>query len=278
MVTERTSTILKRLPGAEPYLIHIPHGAGDRARGFERRIRLFDHVIAAGDKDRDRMIAQRLVTAETCSVSGYIKLAAVRAFPPPRPLFANARPTILYNPHFDARLSSWTRFARPLVAAVAARDGYNLIVAPHMRLAETMSPEDRRAAQELAVDDRILVDLGSPRSYDMSYTQVADLYVGDVSSQVYEYISRPRPCLFFDMTGADHRSDPDFAFQDFGEVVRSPGGIGAAIERAPVRFGDFRGVQERAAERALGLSKGDAVVEAASIVARLATERRERRR
>ena len=37
-------------------------------------------------------------------------------------------------------------------------------------------------------------DPGSPASTDMTYTRAADIYLGDVSSQVYEFIAEPRPC------------------------------------------------------------------------------------
>src|SRR3546814_12122811 len=51
VTTERTSTSLKRLALIDCPLIHIPHGAGDRAIGFEKRLKWFDLVIASGRKD-----------------------------------------------------------------------------------------------------------------------------------------------------------------------------------------------------------------------------------
>ncbi len=107
LCAERTSTILKRLPGRCPPLIHIPHGAGDRAVGFEKRFALFDKVIVAGRKDRERLLAERIVPPERCAVAGPIKVSTMLRLAPSRPpLFDNGRPVILYNPHFCKRLSS----------------------------------------------------------------------------------------------------------------------------------------------------------------------------
>src|SRR5690606_36439804 len=135
--------------------------------------------------------------AERCHVVGPIKLAAMGRLNRDRqPLFRNDRPVVLYNPHFDRKLSSFASVAYRLIEIVRADDRWNLVVAPHVRLAEQWSAERRRAWEARAVPDKIIVDLVSQRSIDMSYTLGADIYVGDVSSQVYEFLVRPRPCLF----------------------------------------------------------------------------------
>src|SRR3546814_13919965 len=63
--------------------------------------------------------------------------------------------------------------------------------------------------------------LGSERSIDMSYTGSADLYLGDVSSQVAEYLYRPRPCVFLNAQGVDWQEDPNYRFWSLGPVIRS---------------------------------------------------------
>ena len=274
VAAERTSTLLKRLPGLSPFMVHIPHGAGDRAKGFERRIGLFDHVIVAGPKDRARMIGEGVVRPERCSVSGYIKLDAVRSMAGRRPkLFQNARPTILYNPHFHPKLGSWPRFGRRLIEQVRAHDDYNLVVAPHVRFAEGLSASERRAIEALAVHDRVLIDLGSPRSNDMTYTLGADIYVGDVSSQVYEFLSEPRPCVFLNAGVKEWQHDPSFASWQFGAVVDDPADAYRAIVDAPIRQTEFAARQADAVEAAFGACDGSAIGRAADIVTRLAEER-----
>ncbi|WP_164549841.1 CDP-glycerol glycerophosphotransferase family protein [Altericroceibacterium xinjiangense] len=269
VVTERTSTILKRLPGARPRLIHIPHGAGDRARGFERRIRLFDHVIVAGPKDRSRMLSAGIVQPETCSVSGYVKLDAILssqgAADVPR-LFANNRPILLYNPHFSRHLGSWRGFARLLMTAALDHLDMNVIIAPHVRFREQLTRGDRAWLDRIAAEGRVHVDLGSPRCSDMTYAMLADIYVGDVSSQVYEFLHRPRPCVFFNAAKADWRGNPDFAHWNFGQVIDSPSDLLDALSHAFERHVGFRRAQEAGVRRALGSIDRKAAWRAARII------------
>ena len=246
LCAERTSTILKRLPGRCPPLFHIPHGAGDRAVGFESRFEFFDKVIVSGTKDRDRLVLQGCVSARDCVVGGSVKLGTVMRLGLDRPaLFANGRPIILYNPHFDRRLGTGEAMARRLVETVCASGKYNLIIAPHVRMARGWS--DRRKARwnALAVPDRVIVDLGSDRSSDMSYTLAADLYVGDVSSQVYEYLIRPRPCLFVNGHGANWRDNPDYAMWRFGNVIEPGDDLERAIDHAFESWPFFREAQRQ---------------------------------
>ena len=253
LTAERTSTLLRRLPGRCPPLLHIPHGAGDRAVGFEKRFRLFDHVFVAGPKDRDRLVASGLVPAERCQVAGPIKVAAMaRQHKGERPLFDNTLPVILYNPHFEADLSSFEATARTLIERVREDGRYNLVVAPHVRLARHWSAGKRAEWESLSDGNRILVDMGSARSVDMTYTLAADLYIGDVSSQVYEYLVRPRPCLFVNAHAVSWQGSEDFAMWNFGEVVTPDADLIAAIDRAFADHGTFLPYQLERTRYALG--------------------------
>jgi hypothetical protein len=264
LTAERSSTLLKRLPGRTPPMIHIPHGAGDRAKGFEPRLALLDHIIVAGPKDRRRMIAQGLVAPERCTVSGAIKVAACRRMQrDSAPLFENDRPVILYNPHFDHRLGSWQRFATPLIDAVIADGRYNLIIAPHIRMFEMTSEAERSAWRRRSVAGRVIVDLGSERLNDMSYTSVADIYVGDVSSQVYEFLTVAKPCIFIDAHSATWANNPDYAMWQFGPVCSDMAQIMDALDHAKERHGAYIEVQRRMVADALGDS-GDRAAEVAA--------------
>ena len=264
LTAERSSTLLKRLPGRTPPMIHIPHGAGDRAKGFEPRLALFDHIIVAGPKDRRRMIAQGLVTLEHISVSGTIKVAACRRMQrDTAPLFDNGRPLILYNPHFDHSLGSWHGFADALIDAVFADGRYNLIVAPHIRMFEKASEAERDAWRRRAVAGHVIVDLDSERLSDMSYTSAADIYVGDVSSQVYEFLTVPKPCIFIDTHDAAWRDNPDYAMWQFGPVCSDITQIIDALNHAMQRHGEYADVQRAMVVDALGDS-GDRAAEVAA--------------
>lgn len=270
ITAERTSTLLKRLPGHMPPLYHIPHGAGDRAKGFEPRIALFDHVLVAGPKDRDRMIAEGLVQPDQISATGSVKLSGIRRLHQERPrFFDNDRPVVLYNPHFDQSLASWDSEGRALIERIAQDGRYNLIVAPHVRLFEAASDTERAPWLALAKPDQIIVDLGSERSSDMSYTRAADIYVGDVSSQIYEFLSEPRPAIFVNAHGVDWETDDNYRMWHFGDVIGHGDEIIPALDKAVSRHAHYRPIQEDAVARALGDPNQDAGEKAADILMQL---------
>ncbi len=268
LTSERTSTILKTNRLDPALFIHIPHGAGDRSMGFDERIALFDFVIASGQKDADRMIREGLVTRANVAVSGSVKLATVtKLAAEKRRLFANDRPIVLYNPHFDCELGSWRRWGEAVVAAFAEMNDFNLIVAPHVRLFENARRSERERFERLSIPGKILVDAGSDCSIDMTYTTAADIYLGDISSQVYEFIASPRPCVFLNAYGVDWKGDQNYAFWQFGDVVEDPSRIGAAIRVAASRHPQYIALQKRAADAALGKDWNSAPAIAARLVA-----------
>lgn len=268
MCLERTTTQLLRMPGKCPPIIHIPHGAGDRAKGFERRLSLFDHVIVAGEKDRARMIEEKLLRPDQVSVSGSVKLAGIRRLKgqPPR-FFNNNRPIILYNPHFDQSLASWESMGRGLIARIAADGRYNLIVAPHVRLFEEADAAMRRSWTNLVHPDHVHIDLGSELSSDMSYTRAADIYIGDVSSQIYEFLSHPRPAIFLNAHHVAWQEDKNYRMWHFGEVIDSLDDLIPALERAPSLHPSYASVQVEAVRQALGAASLDGEARSADEIA-----------
>lgn len=252
VTAERTSTLLKRLPGRCPPMIHIRHGAGDQPVGFERRISLFDQLIVAGPKDRDRTLAHGLLPPERCHACGYVKMAGVRSLRSVRvPLFRNARPTVLYNAHFRSR-SSWLTHGRAIIERIRASGQFNLIVAPHVRLFAAATAAERARWQALQVPGEVLIDLGSPRAVDMTYTLSADIYLGDVSSQVYEFATTPRPCVFVNAHDADWRDNPDYRMWQMGEVVQQVNDVVPALLRAMSVHDTYAPTQRALVREALG--------------------------
>jgi hypothetical protein len=98
--------------------------------------------------------------------------------------------------------------------------------------------------------DHMLIDLGSRRSIDMTYLSAADAYLGDVSSQVFEFILKPRPCVFLNPRGLAWRDDPDFASWRLGPVVETPEQVLQTLAAVGRWAEDYRPAQEAAAEAA----------------------------
>lgn len=275
VAVERTSVLLKWLTWRTPQLVHIPHGAGDRERGYDRRIRHFDYVFVAGEKDRDRFVQFGIVRSEQVVETGYVKRAGLLAVQPKRlRFFENNRPVVIYNPHFSKSLSSWHAFGHQIIEMIAADGRFNLIFAPHVRLFEHVSPVDKKRIKRLAKRDSVIIDLGSPRSIDMSYTTSADIYLGDVSSQVYEFCAVPRPCVFINAKGVDWRQNPFYAMWAMGNVIQNPHELLPALCAALATPAAHNQVQQEAVQWSFGDPAADASQVAASrlmVIARIRT-------
>ena len=82
-------------------------------------------------------------------------------------------------------------------------------------------------------------------------TLAADLYIGDVSSQVYEFVTRSRPCLFVNAHAAVWDGNPDYAMWKLGEVVAPDCDPLVAIDRAWASFPGYADVQKSRARATL---------------------------
>jgi hypothetical protein len=247
VVAEKTSLILRRKFGLKkPLIVHTRHGAGDRAIGFDKHSAGFDHVLCSGEKIRERLIRDAGVPSEKISVVGYPKFEV--ANPSVRMLSGlPERPVVLYNPHPSPHLSSWYRHGRRVLDFFVDNDDYQLIFAPHVMLFErrfVISIDKLRINTPGRLDDRYLrspnihIDLGSRASTDMSYTHAADIYLGDASSQVYEFLYRPRPCLFLNSQGHSWQGDPNFEHWNAGPVIESPAQLAIGLKRSLVSHTD----------------------------------------
>ncbi|KAA9020852.1 CDP-glycerol glycerophosphotransferase family protein [Sphingobium limneticum] len=243
VTTEISSAWLRRVPGFRSRLILIKHGAGDREGGYKKRHRDFDLTLVAGEKDRRRMIDRGLCTAETVAVGGYPKfdLKADR-----QRFFPDDKPVLLYNPHFDPALSSWINHGPAMLAALESLTDWNVIIAPHTKLAIKAPPIVSSAPH-------IRVDMGSRHSIDMSYTMSADVYLGDVSSQVYEFLIQPRPCIFLNLDHRDASGDA-FAHWKLGQVIERADALPQALARANDLQPGFVAAQEAAMQQSIDLS------------------------
>lgn len=275
VVPETTSLMLRDRFGLDRLkMVWIPHGAGDRSVGFRPEVARFDLVLLSGEKVRERMLAAGLITPANHAIIGYPKFDTV-AEPRDTSLFAEPRRTVLYNPHFDPLLSSWYAWGRQIVEWFAGQDRFNLIVAPHVMLFRRRwhaSLEHHRFAlrrglpRALIEAPNILFDPGSERSVDMTYTLQADLYLGDASSQIYEWIVRPRPAIFLNPRNLAWQDNPSFAHWQLGEVVNQLSELPDALDRALGAPDRYRARQAEAFARTFSITQQTAARRAADAI------------
>ncbi len=279
VVTEKTSLRLKtKFNLQSPLLIHTRHGAGDRAIGFGKESALFDLVLVSGQKIRNRLISEAGVVEKNIAVVGYPRFDLPpgqfqNRFPDP------TKPIVLYNPHPSPHLSSWYKAGRDILEYFYQSGDYNLIFAPHVMLFHrriVFSIDKLAFAIPGKIDAKyincphMLVDTGSIASSTMTYTHAADIYLGDVSSQVYEFLIRPRPCVFFDAQQTRYHDDPNFKHWSAGQVVDSIAGLDMALATSSEMHQSYLSIQKAIFDQTFALTDVTSSVRAAqAIVARL---------
>ena len=256
VTTESTTTFLKdRTPFDKP-MVRMRHGAGDRSGGYRRKTAEFDGLIVNGEKDRQRVIEYGIMPPERIAVCGYCKFEAIS---PPYDPFPDARPIAFYNPHFDPTVSSWFGHHDDVIAEMSRVKSWNFIVAPHVKLTKG-KPLGQSSSPN------VLIDPGSVHSIDMSYVGASSIYIGDASSQVYEFIRNPRPCIFLNLDHRKWRGEDHFAHWNFGQVIDDISEVGPALDRAAELQPEYEPVQREWLTKSMDLSPVPASVRHADAI------------
>jgi hypothetical protein len=215
-------------------LINIRHGAGDRAGSFDDRSGVFDLTLLPGQKYVDRLNEMGYLRPGAYAVVGWPKFEVVRGLKrETKRLFNNANPVVVYSPHFDQAVSSWHPMGLQVLNFFAENRDYNLIFAPHVILFRRSKRHQAVLPKQYYDIPNILIDTGSLMSADMTYILAADIYLGDVSSQVYEFLLDPRPCIFLNGHNVMWQDNPYYFHWTLGQVVDDvKTGLRSALEQA----------------------------------------------
>jgi len=263
---EQTSLWIPTILPTPTRFVNILHGAGSMMNRDDRRRKAAALTIVAADRERAALAAHGVDPA-TIAVTGYIKAGFHQRSHAALP-FAGVRPVVLYAPHWQRHRSSWWDWGEQAVRAILGSGRYDLVFAPHQRLVEK-APEVRAFAESLAGRADVHVDLDSFAMVDGSYTAAADIYLGDTSSQVVEFLMRPRPCVFLDPRAIAWQGDPSYAMWAAGEVVTAIDALLPTLDRAAGRHGGFVAAQRAFAADSLGDSSGAAPGRAAEAILRV---------
>ena len=240
---EKNYIILKALPSfRDTRFIGLRHGAGDRPTSFNKGKLKFDYLLVPGQSYYERFEDE--LPEGCCEIVGYPKFEVLQKLKPEAPtLFDNNRPIVLYTPHFHRQQSSWISMGQKILEFFKDSNDYNLIFAPHVRLFKHKRYHDNINIDEFKNALNILIDTGSERSCDMSYARVADIYLGDVSSQVYEFIYfRRRPCVFLNPNRLDQSQ---MNFWKLGPVIDKINALENALTLSAREFDEkFRTEQD----------------------------------
>ncbi|WEQ55261.1 CDP-glycerol glycerophosphotransferase family protein [Komagataeibacter nataicola] len=230
--TENTAAFLKQQGLKKPKLILIQHGAGDRKVRNEYMVKYFDFVLFPGPKIRNYFLKEGFTTEEKSTSIGYPKFDIFNAIKAEEfSIFPKNKPIVLYNPHYKKSQTSYYKWKNFIIESFENQNYYDLVISPHVKMFH-----EGYFVNEFLLKRRnsenVYIDTGSINSVNMTYTSNSSIYVGDVSSQVYEFIIEPRPCVFLNPHKIKWQGNPYFKHWEFGEVVENRNDIMPAIRRA----------------------------------------------
>jgi hypothetical protein len=235
--------------GERAAFVFVPHGGTAAAVPFAEGA---DFALSFGAEMERGFREAGVPTREV----GYPKLDLPRR--PAERLFAEERPVVLYNPHWRVA-SSWPLWGERVLSHFATSREYNLVFAPHVNLFGRRVDAGRLA--RFRGLPNVHLDVDGPRLLDLSYATVADLYLGDASSQLFELLALGRrPCVFLDPHRLSEGATPDekqvrlgphgrVALEEgwrCGEVVTRFEELPAALSRARANPDAYRAAQDAA--------------------------------
>ncbi|MBN4081372.1 hypothetical protein JYT44_03300 [Caldithrix abyssi] len=229
-----TPGILRKMGILKPIMIYIEHGCGNQKYSFEAGLGQYDFLLLFGKNNQTRLAEENVAEPEKTNIIGYPKFdSEVSIKDLRRKLFNQDRKIVYYAPHWNPKLTSYKKWANKILDFFRNDENYNLIFAPHMLLKHWSYKYNYDL--DYSSGDNIHIDFGSRLSVDTSYIQLADYYIGDVSSLIYEWMGiRPRPAIFLNAHDVNWQNNKDYVHWEYGPVIddikKLPGALKKATE------------------------------------------------
>ena len=219
-----------------PKFILLMHGAGDSeyliGKQYQDTVSKFDLITSSGQKVTD-YFKQMTLPKTKIAVCGYQKFDIINIDKKIN-FFKNKKPVVIYNPHFKRNLSSWYQFGEKILDFFYQNTDFNLIFAPHINLFNKRGfLKSDEISKKYFDTENILIDVGSKHSVNMDYTLSADIYLGDVSSQIYEFLYRLRPAIFINTHKKNWQNDPHYTHWQTGKVINDINNLENLLSTAP---------------------------------------------
>ena len=108
---------------------------------------------------------------------------------------------------------------------------YNLIFAPHPLVKHHSKRKNYKINNQDDGSENIIIDLDSPKLNDGTYNALSDVYIGDVSSMVTEWINfKPRPCIFINAHNTSWEGNENYDMWRYGIVTDDPNNFKKVIK------------------------------------------------
>lgn len=172
--------------------------------------------------------------------NAYLKKEIINNYKNTKSLFNNDNPVVVYNPHWDNGLnqSSWFNYGLNILEFFKKNSQFNLIFAPHLLLDKFYKI---KVPQDYIDCPNIIIDLNSPNLTNGAYIGHADFYLGDVSSQFFEFAlcNRTIKPIFINCSKMDWKKKPIYSYWGTGSVINDIDELCSAIENATPKDDGF---------------------------------------
>ncbi len=218
-----TIKMFKKYGIVSPKFIYQYHGSGGREYSFDLELSKYDMIFVTGEFTKNGLIKKKISHENKVKIVGYPKFDfPIDKDKIKKKLFKKDLPIVLYSPHWEPELSSYKKYAKDVLEYFSKQEKYNLIFAPHLLVSHWKNRFGYNIDFQDYSSDNIVVDFGSKFSTNGTYLSISDMYIGDVSSMVYEFIARkPKPCIFFNAHDIEWQNNPDYKFWNFGTVFNT---------------------------------------------------------
>ena len=215
-----------------PKLFYLYHGTGTREYGFDNKLDGFDYILAPGPYHRDRLINDNVCDEKKIRMVGQPKFEWIENNHLSKTnLFNNDNPVFYFNPHWDMQLSSYLGWRDVVLDFFRKHTEYNLVFAPHPLVKHLSKIKNYNTENKNDSSENIIIDLESTKLNDGTYNALSDVYIGDVSSMVTEWINfKPRPCIFINAQDISWEEDKNYDMWQYGTVIDDPNNLKKVIQ------------------------------------------------
>ena len=234
--------ILRAMFGGKPdstRVVYVPHGYSEKRQDWARTTAFQDIAVLYGRAAYDQLVALGVAgELERHVVSGNLR----RAWHARHASFFGARMaacgldgarparTLLYAPTWEDAIGSSSFFAAFAAFVDGLPAGWRLLVKLHPHLERAAGAIDALASSVRGRDVHLL----RAKSLCYPFLDLADAYVGDMSSLAYDYLAYGRPMFFTNPTAGTAADASGSRLFDCGTVV------------APDRYDDLYRVVDNA--------------------------------
>ena len=207
----------------KPKLFYLFHGTGTREYGFELNLNQFDLLMIPGPYHKKRLNKDASISKSKLIQVGYTKNDTFQYSDfKEQKLFPKNQTTFYYNPHWDVELSSLPKWGRYILDYFKNHSQFNLIFAPHPLVKHYNTKYNLDLNYSSFTSDNTLIDFDSQKNMNGFYCIHADIYLGDVSSMLFEWINyKPRPCIFINTNNIEWENDENYSNWRIGHVINS---------------------------------------------------------